>query len=102
MTPRKTQGSGPLHTSFCNWASKTPKSPDTVLVTRQPGWSALTFCNSSLEKIRYDCWAVMLYVPALTSRSSVNLSPTLTVPPLGGLPASGEKYWYAPQPPGVL
>src|SRR5438105_2247455 len=44
--PRKLQGSGPLHTSFCNSASKTEKSPVTVLVNTQPAEAASTFCNN--------------------------------------------------------
>src|SRR5437868_10789010 len=45
-TPRKLQGLGPLQTSFCRVASKTDRSPVTVLVCTQlvPIEDTLAFC----------------------------------------------------------
>ena len=101
VTPRKTQGAGPLHISFCRVASNVVESAVTVLVI----WQAVptfTFCSRLLEKDRYACWAATLYPPEFTIRSSVNWSPTLTEPPLAGPPACGVKKWNAPlQVPGV-
>jgi len=89
--PRKTQGLGPLHTSFCSVASKVLLSGRTVWAGTQPGEGTATFCSSEFVKVRYACWADSGKEPAWIIRSRVNLSPTWTVQPLHGPPASGIK-----------
>src|SRR5947209_12003578 len=51
VTPRKLQGLGPLHISFCNSASKTVVSSEAVLVNTQPVCEALTFWIIELVKV---------------------------------------------------